>query len=74
MKNKNNASKTSAVLFYVASALFYVTAIFSILNDTGSGVMYLGPGSCFLCLGSVQAAKLKKEKENKYDGTGSDSQ
>lgn len=59
-------NKINGTLFYAAAALFFLSAIIHFVGGHRSaGVIWLGLGSAFLCLGSVYA---RKEKERKEDG------
>ncbi len=62
-------NKISAVLYFIASLLFYISAIFNFSSDSGMGVVYLCLGSVFLCLGvewlNKDKAKNKKDDDNK---------
>lgn len=63
MKNK----KISAILFCISAVLFYISAIMNFVcsEDATMGVMWLGLGSTFLCLGAMNVNQAKKEEENK---------
>lgn len=54
--------KISSKLFYISAVLFYLAAIINIFggNNISMGVVWIGLGSAFLCLGSMY---LKKSKE-----------
>ena len=65
MKKRNN--KTIATLYYVSSICFYLISIISFIekNSTAMGIIFLGLGSTYLCLGSAYVNKQKnEEKEN----------
>ena len=64
-KSKNN--NTHAVLFYVSSVLCYLTAILNFVNgnNTDTGILWLGLGSTFLCVGSALTMKSQKDKDDK---------
>ena len=64
MKN-NKSNKIVSVLNFLTSFCFYICAIINFINDSGMGVVYLGLGSTFLCLGSVWLNKGKKDKDDK---------
>lgn len=58
-------NKVNGTFFYVAAALFYLSAIMHFVGSHPSaGVIWLGVGSAFLCLGSVHARKEKERKED----------
>ena len=62
-------NKVSSMLYF-PSILFYVSAIFSFVNDdTSMGVVWLALGSSFLCLGSVHGRKANgsDSKNDKAD-------
>jgi len=63
MKN----TKVSAILYYVASLLFYIAAILAFVNgnDHSGGIVWLGLGATFLCLGAANMKKCKEEQEHK---------
>ena len=59
--------KNVTVLFYIASVIFYLTAILNFVNEnsTDTGFVWLGLGSAFFCLGSaLNALKMKAQKDN----------
>lgn len=57
--------KVSAILSYIASILFYLSAIIHFAGaDRSSGMIGLALGSTFLCLGSGYAGKAKKRNED----------
>ena len=64
MKN-NESNKIVSVLNFLTSFCFYICAIINFINNSGMGVVYLGLGSTFLCLGSVWLNKGKKDKDDK---------
>ncbi len=70
-------NKLNAILWYIASALSYITAILWFISSSNLfylGFMYIALGSTFLCLGTVYMNKhrksngyTRKEKQNKKD-------
>lgn len=58
------SNKTTIALYYLASLLFYITAIIKFF-DTGfsSGVVWLCLGSAFLCFGASAQSKNKKSDD-----------
>lgn len=58
-----NYRKISNVL-YIVAALCYITSIWNICNKNSQhGIMWLGIGSTFLCLGSINAMNANKKGE-----------
>ncbi|MCC8105955.1 MAG: hypothetical protein LIO99_08135 [Clostridiales bacterium] len=57
-------NKISAVLYFIASLCFYISAILNFISDGNMGVVYLCLGSTFLCLGAVRLNKDKDEKDD----------
>ena len=57
-------NKKIAVLFDIASLIFYIVAIIRFF-DSGfsSGVVWLCLGSAFLCLGATHQSKKKKPQD-----------
>ena len=54
-----------SIIYYIASALFYIAAIISVLNqNTTQGTVMLCFGSSQLCLGSVNLNKSKNDKKD----------
>lgn len=53
----------AASLQYLASALFYVAALFYFTSsdNTAMGVLYLSLGSLWLCLGAATSTKAKDD-------------
>lgn len=64
MKEKNKkTNKIASTLYYCVSVCCYICSVINfIINNTSIGVIYLGLGSTFLCLGSVY---LNKDKDKK---------
>lgn len=64
MKKKDDkTNKNVSILNYFTAVCFYIVSIINFINkDTSMGVIYLGLGSAFLCLGSVW---LNKDKDRK---------
>ena len=56
-------NKITAVLYFIASLLFYVSALFNFASDGSMGVVHLCLGSTFLCLGATWLNK--KDDDNK---------
>ena len=62
MEKNDKKNKIVAILNYFSAVCFYIVAIINFVNkDNGMGVLYLGLGSTFLCLGSVWLNKDKKK-------------
>ncbi|MCD8145305.1 MAG: hypothetical protein LUD79_08250 [Oscillospiraceae bacterium] len=57
-------NKVSAILSYLASLVFYITAVINFFSDTGYGAVYLCLGSVFLCLGAFW---LNRDNDKKDD-------
>ena len=55
--------KITALLYFITSLLFYVSAMLNLPSDGRMGVVYLCIGSTFLCLGATRLNK--KEDDNK---------
>jgi len=60
--------KTASTLFYLASALYFVSAVINFIFDGSSstGVIWLGLGASFLCVGTLfkrRADQKRKDKE-----------
>lgn len=56
-------SKKSAVFCFIASALFFLSAILSFFSSDGSmKIMWLSLGAAFLCIGAANLSKAKKEE------------
>ena len=69
MPNKeNNVSKDkkTTVLYFVASALFFIAALVNYFasDDTAMTVIWICLGSCFSCLGSVNMNKNGSDDSN----------
>lgn len=64
MKDSNKNMKVS--LNYVAAALFYISAFLCLFcsHNTTMGIMWLGLGSTFLCIGSLESKKSKENDDN----------
>ena len=66
MKRKEEDKKSinlfycSAILFYLASIMYFIAG-----NNNSIGFLWLGLGSTFLCLGSVNSIKSEKNKDTK---------
>ena len=63
-----------SILFYVASALLYMTSLISFIsgNDNSMAVVWLCLGSSFLCLGSTHLClglSRKKKGNDKTDAS-----
>lgn len=72
MKKEVKNMKIAAILGYIASLLFYITAIDYFINHNYTGaVTNMCLGSAWLCIASVWASRLKKakkeEEENQTD-------
>ena len=54
-------------LFYYSAVLFYLAAIINFIagNHNSMGFVWLGLGSAFLCLGSVNSIKSKENEDTK---------
>ena len=59
-KKRLNLFYYSAVLFYFASIINFVAG-----NNNSMGFVWLGLGSAFLCLGSVNSIKSKENEDTK---------
>ena len=58
--------KVNSTLYYIASVLFYVSAIINFVNDdTSTGVVWMALGSAFLCFGSVHSGKANERDEER---------
>ena len=55
--------KVSAILFYIASVFFFISAIVGYSNDNSMATVWLCLGVSMLCLGSVHFSKKDKEKK-----------
>ena len=59
------SKKTTVILFYLASVLFYIVAIIKLFNsDFLSVATYVSFGSAFLCFG-VSAQNKNKRSDDK---------
>ncbi len=60
---KNKLNKISFVCFLIASICFYISALFSFMDETtiSRGVANIGLGSVFLCL-SIAYLNKKEDK------------
>lgn len=64
MKSVNKAASTA---YFVAAVCFYIVALinfFGVNTDFGEGVIFMGFGSAFLCLGAIFLNK-EKNKDTK---------
>ncbi len=59
--------KTAAILFFIASAFFYIAAIIGFFSDGDFSVVYLCLGSAFLCIGAAQLNQDDKDTDKKED-------
>ena len=59
-KKRLNLFYYSAVLFYFASIITFIAG-----NNNSMGFVWLGLGSAFLCLGSVNSIKSKENEDTK---------
>lgn len=61
------SKKTSTVLCYIASVLFYIKAVMMKISDAGtsSAVIWMCLGSAFLCFGAFFT--LQSGKKNSAD-------
>lgn len=56
--------KRTAILCFIASVCFYLSAVVSSTYDVSTAVVNLCLGSTFLCLGVVWLNKDKSKKED----------
>ena len=64
----NNYGKTSAILFFVASACFFIAGIINYFEKGTISITYISFVAFFLLLGIVYGAKfLGKDKNDKKD-------
>ena len=64
-KTKENKKRLN--LFYYSAVLFYFASIINFIagNNNSMGFVWLGLGSAFLCLGSVNSIKSKENEDTK---------
>ena len=64
-KTKENKKRLN--LFYYSAVLFYFASIMNFIagNNNSMGFVWLGLGSAFLCLGSVNSIKSKENEDTK---------
>ena len=63
MKNGNRVASTA---YFVSAFCFYIVAVinfFGVNTDFSEGVIFMGFGSAFLCLGAVFQKKEKRKDE-----------
>ena len=64
---RTEENKKRLNLFYYSAVLFYFASIINFIagNDNSMGFVWLGLGSAFLCLGSVNSIKSKENEDTK---------
>ena len=62
---RTEENKKSLNLFYHSAVMFYLASIISFIagNNNSMGFVWLGLGSAFLCLGSVNSIKSKENED-----------
>ena len=62
---RTEENKKSLNLFYYSAVMFYLASIISFIagNNNSMGFVWLGLGSAFLCLGSVNSIKSKENED-----------
>lgn len=64
-----NRNRTTAVIYYVLAAVFYLVAVINFVDQTRKyGVIWLCLGSAWLCLGSVYLRKAQNEDDHPDSG------
>ena len=56
-----NKYKKTASLYFIAAICFLLVGILGIIRDANMPYMYIGLGAAFLCFGSVNLTKAKRE-------------
>ena len=64
---RTEGNKKSLNLFYYSAVMFYLASIINFIggNNNSMGFVWLGLGSAFLCLGSVNSIKSKENEDTK---------
>ena len=64
---RTEENKKRLNLFYYSAVLFYFASIINFIagNNNSMGFVWLGLGSAFLCLGSVNSIKSKENEDTK---------
>ena len=64
---RTEENKKRLNLFYYSAVLFYLASIINFIagNNNSMGFVWLGLGSAFLCLGSVNSIKSKENEDTK---------